>query len=409
MSRRLMPSELAAEAGVDEAVVAEVLELGAMAPGDDGRFDPRDTAIVATVAALLQAGFEPDDLRWLMAERTMRFDVIGRLYADQGPPSARSVADIERTLGPAAAQLERLYAALGLPAPGHEAHLATGEEALIEDYLLGWLTVDPSGASATRVARAARDAVAHVTETWLDAWDAAARPSLSTQGAPAEAGVAVAPESAEGENPTVRMADIGRRLLPMLLDRSLQAALNARIVAAVERALVEGGRVPARPRRPSAVAFVDLSGFTTHTVEAGDEAAAVAAERLREVADARIRPLGGRLVKVLGDGVLLLFEDAATAVTATLGIVQDCEGENLLPAHAAIAAGRVVRREGDVYGATVNLAARLLAAAGPGEVVVEEGVVVALPRGTATFEPLGRIELRGFPMPVAVWRATPSG
>jgi class 3 adenylate cyclase len=42
---------------------------------------------------------------------------------------------------------------------------------------------------------------------------------------------------------------------------------------------------------------------------------------------------------------------------------------------------------------------------GPGEVLVEEGVVVALPRGAATFEPIGRVELKGFPMPVALWRA----
>ncbi len=41
-----------------------------------------------------------------------------------------------------------------------------------------------------------------------------------------------------------------------------------------------------------------------------------------------------------------------------------------------------------------------------GEVVVEEGVVVALPRGTASFTPIGRIELKGFPMPVALWRAS---
>ena len=43
--------------------------------------------------------------------------------------------------------------------------------------------------------------------------------------------------------------------------------------------------------------------------------------------------------------------------------------------------------------------------AGPGEVVVEEGVVVALPHGTATFEPVGRVSLKGFTEPVAIWKA----
>ena len=58
----------------------------------------------------------------------------------------------------------------------------------------------------------------------------------------------------------------------------------------------------------------------------------------------------------------------------------------------------------------MNLASRIASEAGPGEVVVEEGVVVALPRGTADFEPIGRVELKGFPLPVALWRASgPAG
>ena len=308
---------------------------------------------------------------------------------------------------PAGAPVARLYDAFGLPEPDPDEHLPIDEEALIEDYLRDWLAVDPTGAAATRVARAMRDAITQVTESWLDTWDAVARPSIATQGAPSPVGVP-AGDAAGAENPTVRMAEVGRRLLPMLLDRSLQAALNARIVAAVEHELVAAGRVPARPRRPAAVAFVDLSGFTSHTIAAGDEAAASVAERLRAIAEDRLPQVGGRLVKVLGDGVMLVFPDAASAVTTTLAIVAESGTRDLLPAHAAIAAGRVVRRQGDIYGSTVNLAARLVSLAGPGEVVVEEGVIVALPRGTASFEPIGRVELRGFPLPIATWRVSPS-
>jgi adenylate cyclase len=63
-------------------------------------------------------------------------------------------------------------------------------------------------------------------------------------------------------------------------------------------------------------------------------------------------------------------------------------------------------RDGDLFGRTVNLASRIADAAGTGEILVEEGVVVALPRGTARFEPVGRVELKGFPEPIALWRAT---
>jgi adenylate cyclase len=81
------------------------------------------------------------------------------------------------------------------------------------------------------------------------------------------------------------------------------------------------------------------------------------------------------------------------------------DASGLPPAHAGIAAGPVVVRDGDVFGRTVNLASRMAAEATAGEVLVEEGVVVALPRGTAIFEPVGRVELKGFPEPIALWRA----
>ena len=88
--------------------------------------------------------------------------------------------------------------------------------------------------------------------------------------------------------------------------------------------------------------------------------------------------------------------------------VADVEAAGLPPAHAGIAAGLVVVRDGDVYGQTVNLAARLAGQAGPGQVVVDEGAVIALPGGTATFAPLGRVTLKGIPGEVGLWLATPA-
>ena len=104
--------------------------------------------------------------------------------------------------------------------------------------------------------------------------------------------------------------------------------------------------------------------------------------------------------------MLLFFNDRSSALRATLELVRRVAAEGLPPAHAGIAAGRVVVRDGDVFGQTVNLASRIGDEAAAGEVVVEEGVVIALPRGTAEFAPIGRVELKGFPVPVALWRAS---
>ena len=112
----------------------------------------------------------------------------------------------------------------------------------------------------------------------------------------------------------------------------------------------------------------------------------------------------GRVVKQLGDGVLLRLPDTETAIRAVTAIVGAMADAGLPPGHAGIAAGPVFVRDGDIFGRTVNLASRIADAAGAGEVVVEEGVIVALPRGTARFEPVGRVELKGFPEPIALWR-----
>jgi class 3 adenylate cyclase len=181
----------------------------------------------------------------------------------------------------------------------------------------------------------------------------------------------------------------------------------------MEGVLGGAGRLPERVPRPPAIDFIDLAGFTSLTIERGDEAAATVATRLFDVAETAVLPVGGRVVKQLGDGVLLRFPDTETAVRTVGSIARALTSAGLPPAHGGIAAGPVIDRDGDVFGRTVNLASRIAAEAGPGEIVVEEGVVVALPRGTATFEPVGRVELKGVPMPVALWRlrldAVPAG
>jgi adenylate cyclase len=403
MTRRLTPGELAHETGLEPAVVDRVIATGALHPDREGRLAASDAAVATTVADLLAAGIDEQDLAWLTRERGLRFDVIAELFPEADPSAGPGTRTADAPTAPDP-QLDRLAVALGLPERDEATGRPAAEEAMVAELRDAWIGVDPSGDAAVRAARSARDATAHLVETWLDTWDARARPSIFTQGAPAADGadgrVAVA-------NPTPAMGDLARRLVVRLLDRSLHDALTARIIEGVEHELAAAGRLPARPVWPEAVAFVDLSGFTTHAVQAGDLAALAAAERLREIVERCVGRSRGRVVKRLGDGALLLFPDPASAVATTLAIVGDPALDPTLPVHAAVAAGRVVRHEGDVFGTTVNLAARLLSSAGPGEVLVEEGVVVALPRGTATFEPVGRLELRSFPVPVAVWRALP--
>jgi adenylate cyclase len=124
--------------------------------------------------------------------------------------------------------------------------------------------------------------------------------------------------------------------------------------------------------RPVTIVFTDLTGFTPFTARHGDLAARdlVAFNALTLVAIVGARD--GRIVKSLGDGHLLAFDDPVVAVAASIELASAVTS----PLRLRVAAhwGRPLRTANDVIGHDVNVAARLLAMAGPGEVLISEAL-----------------------------------
>jgi class 3 adenylate cyclase len=110
-------------------------------------------------------------------------------------------------------------------------------------------------------------------------------------------------------------------------------------------------------------------------------------------------------VKVLGDGVMFAFPEAGPAVAASLEMVAEVAAAGLPPAHVGVAAGPVIFQEGDYYGATVNLAARISDYARPGEVLVSEAVVATAGLPDGSFEEVGPVQLKGVSGPVRLLAA----
>ncbi|HXU84719.1 MAG TPA: adenylate/guanylate cyclase domain-containing protein [Verrucomicrobiae bacterium] len=408
--RHLSLPELAAEARAPVDLLEWLVARGQLRPLPDGRFDARDSATLSTVQALLASGISRDDLGWAFDQAGAGVSAIGQMFAVPRERSTRTYAEVVAELGEVGRRLGLIYSALGFTEPAPDERLRVDEERVVTGFASVWAEVDPGGDADVRLARIAGEATRRVNEAWLDIWDEVAQPRLDTQGGATSLGQGPATDPADpAQNASLRGAEIGRLMTAWLQERALERTLNARIINAFENALVRAGRLEGRPDHPPAVAFVDLSGYATMTVERGDEAAAAAADRLRSLAEECVRKVDGRIVKVLGDGVLLLFQDRSSALGATLALVRRVAEEGLPPAHAGIAAGRVVVRDGDVFGQTVNLASRIAGQAKPGQVLVEEGVVIALPRGVAEFAPIGRVELKGLPLPVAVWQASAPG
>jgi adenylate cyclase len=161
-----------------------------------------------------------------------------------------------------------------------------------------------------------------------------------------------------------------------------------------------------RTERPTAVAFLDLTGYTRLTEERGDEAAAQIAADLAALVQQEVGRRGGRAVKWLGDGVMFSFRDAAAAVLATIEVGRRTGEVGLPPAHAGVTAGPVIFQDGDYYGRTVNLASRLAGEAEPGQTLVDAEVVRLAGGGdTVGFRRIGEVGLKGISSPVEVFEA----
>jgi adenylate cyclase len=100
-------------------------------------------------------------------------------------------------------------------------------------------------------------------------------------------------------------------------------------------------------------------------------------------------------VKWLGDGVMFYFREPAQGVVAALEMLVGVTDAGLPPAHVGLQAGPVVFQEGDYFGRTVNIAARIADYARPGEVLVSQEVVEASAGADVTFREIGPVELKG--------------
>jgi adenylate cyclase len=116
-------------------------------------------------------------------------------------------------------------------------------------------------------------------------------------------------------------------------------------------------------------AFVDMAGFTAITEAQGDEDAADLATMFAEITRSALAP-GDRLVKTIGDAVLVTSPDAAAGLSLMERLWTAAADEPRLPTlRAGLHHGEAIERDGDVFGAAVNLAARVAAEAHAAEVL----------------------------------------
>ncbi len=265
----------------------------------------------------------------------------------------------------------RLWRALGFPDPPPDARLFRDDdvEAVITLRRQIETTIAPLGEEyedLAQVVRAFGGALARIAEVESDLLVAAVQERR-------EAGMTEDAIAAE----VMDALDWPR--LSGLIDYGLRLQLRAAI-----RRKLTASDPQATGAAELAVGFVDLVGYTALSQELEPEDLAALVSRFEELAYDTVAEQAGRVVKTIGDEVMFVTPDPASAARIALRLTEGSAVDDLLPdARAGVAFGSVVAQEGDYYGPVVNLASRLVERARPGSVLASNEFRDALGDGPA--------------------------
>jgi adenylate cyclase len=153
-----------------------------------------------------------------------------------------------------------------------------------------------------------------------------------------------------------------------------------------------------------AILFADLVGFTALTEAHGDSDAVTAARRFFALAEDALAP-DAQLVKSISDAVMIRCPGGASAVATALSLLRAVEAEPRFPSvRVGIHEGAVVEDQGDYFGATINIAARLAAHAPVGQVLVTETLVShSEAHGDVRVRALGELRVKNVRTPLVVF------
>jgi adenylate cyclase len=347
-----------------------------------GGVDPSDylAEVDRLVAKVRDLGATDEEIR-VATERGS----LGPLALDlstRGAGPVRTLAEFANEEGMDLGLARRMWTALGLPLEGPVPLPVT--EAMAEALrLLGGMVMLLGEEALLALARVVGQSVARQAEALSDAFRVGSEvPMLS-------AGVSYA-DVVDGYTAFTRDA------LPLFL--GAVGAVFQRHLVLVSHQGWTADEDAAAVTRQRTVGFADLVGSTEvlHATSVAELAALVGS--FESLAWEVVTQRGGRVVKLIGDEAMFVFEDPEAACAAALALAE----RSPHPVRVGLAHGAVVGMHGDYYGRIVNLAARLVRAAPPGAAVVTDAVRTAAP--SFAFDPVDLGPLKGFPDAVAAYR-----
>jgi adenylate cyclase len=378
--------EAADRGGVPIDEVSRMVDLGIVSPAAGDRFNTGDVRRLSIVHALVGTGIPMEGLSKAIRDGQVSLAFLDApVFERFSAFSGETFAQVAERTGVPVQLLMQIREAAGSPAPLPD-DLVRDEELPSTEVLALAFEAGFRPAALQQMMRVQADGLRRMAETEANMWESELiRPAV-------EAGRR--PDEVLGIEFGDRMGVLMERAVLGMYHLQQSQAWGSNIIEAVETQLAAAG-LHSRLEHPPAMCFLDITGYTRLTQERGDEAAAQMADQLGRLVQRISVTHGGRPVKWLGDGVMFHFPQPGPGVTAALEMVGGVAEAELPPAHVGLHAGPVIFQEGDYYGQTVNVAARIAEYARPGEVIVSQAVVDASEGAGCMFTKIGPVELKG--------------
>jgi adenylate cyclase len=385
-------AQVAARAGVTPTTVRRWVERG-LVPGYEGTWTPAAAAYVRVVARLRARGHSLDQIKQASDHGQLAAGPIENLLS--GSEGRYTLREVARATGLQASLIERILATMGLGALA--AQPMSEEDLQLMKFVAAMLDAGLPLVAFLQLARVYGQALAQVADAEVRLVHLYVHEPLMREGI---SSVEIAEE----------MEGLARELIPFVVplmsfvhNRFLAQFVEQDIIGHMETDLAESSSEAGRLR--VAILFADLAGYARLTVERGDEEALGAVERFVEAVEQTL-PHDARVTKTLGDEVMVVGSDAA-ALAGWAVQLQSTIAPGEPPPRIGIHYGEALYRDGDYYGRDVNQAARVVARAGGGEVLVTRPVVdVAAGVDGVEFDRIGEVGLKGFSEPTELFTAS---
>jgi adenylate cyclase len=383
--------EVAREVGVTPETLRRWAKTGVV-PGVDGADGWTRPAVAHAriVARLRERGHSLAEIRQAAQEGRLAYGFLEELF-----PKSRgghSASEVAREIGLEEALIERIWTGLGFPRS--ELEQMTEEDVQATRYIASVIEAGFPLVAFLQLVRVYGQALARIADAEVRLFHLYVHEPLMRDGVP---GLEI---SEEMENLARDLLPLASPIMDYVHQRYLQHFVEQDMVGHMEVELDENqdlGRVRV------AIAFADLAGYVRFTEEAGEEEALSTVERFIEAVTDTL-PDDARVVKTIGDEVMVVGPDVQALTDWAVGF-QRLYRDRPTP-RIGVHTGVVLYRDGDYFGREVNLAARVVARARGGEVIVTDAVMEQIKTSAwLSFEDIGEVKLKGFDEPTTLCRA----